>query len=914
MDYDFQTVTAGEIRCVMREREALLRFKQGLTDDYEVLSSWENDQKECCEWKGVQCSNNTGHVTGLLLHRDDYYFSPIGGKITSSLLELHHLKHLDLSNNDFGGSRIPEFFASIENLEILNLRWSNFSGMIPPQLGNLTKLGILDLSANNVWSENLYWLSNLLSLSQLDLSGGNISDPSWLEAVLKLRSLQTLSLNGCMLVDVTPSAYLFANSSSSSLSVLDLPNNRLTSSAFNWLFNVSTSLVNIDLAYNQLDGPIPDEFGKLKFLEELDLSGNTLANEIPKSLGSSSHLKKLFLFGNILGESLEGLFGNQSCKVMTSLEEVHLSNNQIAGSIPELGACSKLRYLDLGNNKLTGEVPSSLGNLSKLEYLRFTFNSLEGLVSEAHFLKLHRLKWLHLSFNSLTIHIAPDWIPPFQLISIQIGRCKMGPYFPTWLQTQTNFSYLDISDAGISDEVPKWLWSLSPKVSLFNISHNQIRGSIPQLSSSFIEMIDVSSNKLSGPVPLLHPNTSVVLFSNNLFSGSISSICTISYTMLVLLDLSNNHLVGSIPNCWENVTGLIVLNLSNNNLSNEIPPSLGSLSNLQTLHLRGNNFSGELPSTLKNCAILRLVDIGDNKLSGNIPPWLGGSSSMTYLSIRENRFYGSIPPEICSLTEIQMLDLSRNHLSGKLPHCFDNFTSLVDKSRTTTSTVGIPVGLDGYIDYALVQWKGQEAEYRETLGLLKLVDLSSNRLVGNIPRTFSNLRGLISLNLSRNNLAGSMDSNIGEMEMLECLDVSRNQLSGEIPIGLGQLNYLAILDLANNNFSGKIPSSTQLQSFDGSVYAGNNGLCGRPLELCQEDVADPSGENDEEKDDGPVIGLSFMQGFAISMAFGFIFGFWGVVGSLFLKKSWRNAYFGFLDVIGDWMCATTTLFFTKFKR
>ncbi|KAM7486942.1 hypothetical protein LguiA_002951 [Lonicera macranthoides] len=136
---------------------------------------------------------------------------------------------------------------------------------------------------------------------------------------------------------------------------------------------------------------------------------------------------------------------------------------------------------------------------------------------------------------------------------------------------------------------------------------------------------------------------------------------------------------------------------------------------------------------------------------------------------------------------------------------------------------------------ALVQWKGKLLEYRSTLRLLKCINLSSNKLVGQIPQELASLAGLCSLNLSRNNLTGHIIQNISQMKNLEILDLSRNHLSGAIPIDLGSLNFLSVLDLSINNFSGKIPLSTQLQTFNASVYAGNDKLCGVPLNECPED-------------------------------------------------------------------------------
>lgn len=62
-----------------------------------------------------------------------------------------------------------------------------------------------------------------------------------------------------------------------------------------------------------------------------------------------------------------------------------------------------------------------------------------------------------------------------------------------------------------------WLGSFSPKLTYFNVSRNKIRCTIPDLSSNFFGMIDVSSNNFSGPLPLLHGNVSLAHFSQNMF-------------------------------------------------------------------------------------------------------------------------------------------------------------------------------------------------------------------------------------------------------------------------------------------------------------------------------------------------------------------------------------------------------------
>ncbi|CAH9135319.1 unnamed protein product [Cuscuta epithymum] len=842
----------------------------------------------------------------------------MGGKISPALLELHRLNHLVLSYNDFGGTRIPEFIGSIRALQLLDLSYSNFSGVVPPQLGNLTQLQTLDLGGNyGIRSGNLYWLSHLSSLSRLVLDHMNTSEDAnslWLHQVLSFPSLDTLSIGSCGITDITFERGLARvnSSTSSSLTTLDLSSNKLTSSTtLQWLlFNTSASLAYIGLSGNQFSGPIPDAFEKLFFLESLYLHDNMFEGQIPKSLGNLS-LVDLDLSHNDMGGRLEDLFASASSKLMSSLYSLTLSHNHFTGSVPNLGKFQALTWLFLDNNKLiTVETPTA--GLSKLEHLDVSHNSLQGTLSETYFIGLSNLRYLDLSFNRLKLEFSKNWIPSFKSRLIYLANCKIGPSFHEWVQTQRGYVVnLDISNAGISDEAPQWLWNMS--LGYLNLSHNQITGTIPDLSSTSIGIVDAGYNNLSGTVPSISPLIWVLQLSQNMFSGTINSLCPYAYCRISWLDLSNNQLTGTLPSDLRNMQASEILNVNYNNLSGEIPHSLGSLSKLKTIHLRGNGFYGELPSTLQGCPLLQQIDIGGNKLTGTIPPWLGEKyTDLAFLSLRQNRFYGVIPLEICDLTQIQVLDLSRNNLTGKIPECFDRFTALVDKNKTTTTKIEVrTVATDGYIDYAFVQWKGEESMYTNTLGLLKLIDLSSNRLVGSIPESFSSLKGLISLNLSRNSLTGRIIRGIGNMDMLEAVDLSRNQLSGEIPLGLGQLHFLAVLVLVNNNLTGEMPSSPTLQGFDPFLYAGNVGLCGLPLPLCPQDSLAPSSHtNNEETDDG----LSFMQDFAISMAFGFIFGFWAVVGPLLLKRSWRIAFFNFWNVVGDWLYVTIAVFFKNFTR
>ncbi|KAL2555925.1 disease resistance family protein/LRR family protein [Forsythia ovata] len=832
--------TKDDIRCLEKEREALLKFKDELIDDDGQLSSWENqkDKEECCRWSGVLCDNLTNHIIHLDLHNTS---ARLEGNISVWLLEIQHLKHLDLSGNDFSYSRIPQFIGSLGRLQYLDLSDSSFSGEIPHHLGNLSKLQFLGLSAYDdggvlpyaygdvgvLTSTNLDWLSRLHSLRYLNLKHVNLTTATnWLQTINKLIHLKVLHLSHCHLPTVLPLSPSMFNASNS-LYELDLSVNDLSSSfIFPWLFNFTSDL--------------------------------------------------------------------------SSLSYLDLSYNQLTGTMPDLVLSSSLRHLSLDHNIFNGTVTQSIGSLSKLQYLNLGSNHFEDIITESHFFNLSQLDSLDLSSNpGISFDFSLGWNPPFQLTYVYLEGCKVGTHFPTWLRTQTGLAVLDISNAGILGTFPDWIWELS-SIWEFNLSQNNFHGVLPDFSPKFstnLKSIDLSFNHFSGSLPILPLTVFELYLSNNKFSA-ITNLCNENNFSWGYLDLSNNMLSGQLPDCLANLN-LYFLKLSHNNLSGKFP----LLNDLSSLHLQNNSFTGEILTSLRNCTSLTFIDLSRNKLSSKIPTWVGDTfSRLVFLSLRSNEFFGSIPSNLCHLSHLQVLDLSLNKISGAIPKCLNNFTAMVQEVD-----IGIAYDTIGPVDEsATVMWKRKEYEYINTLRLVKLVDLSSNNLVGDIPAEITSLVMLVGLNLSSNNLSGILPAKIGQLRSLDFLDLSRNHFSGGIPIGVSQLGQLGVLDLSYNNLSGKIPQNIHLQTFDASAFEGNPDLCGLPLnKTCPGDeipqdpkiIGNANGMKDPDEEEDKLIS----DGFYISMAVGFVFGFWGVCGTLVFNNSWRIAFFKFWNSSMDWL-------------
>ncbi|KAJ8427014.1 hypothetical protein Cgig2_013332 [Carnegiea gigantea] len=133
------------IHSITNEQEALLRFKQEIqADNCGFMILWAS-QEFCC-WRGVCCSNRTGHVIGLYVsgvlncYRNPGFYH-LRGTLSPSPIELGCLNYLNLSHVGFqGGTPYPQ--ANLSNLTSLDLSY-NYSPFYIDSLGWLSYLTLL---------------------------------------------------------------------------------------------------------------------------------------------------------------------------------------------------------------------------------------------------------------------------------------------------------------------------------------------------------------------------------------------------------------------------------------------------------------------------------------------------------------------------------------------------------------------------------------------------------------------------------------------------------------------------------------------------------------------------------------------------------------------------------------------------
>ncbi|XP_019095573.1 PREDICTED: LRR receptor-like serine/threonine-protein kinase GSO2 [Camelina sativa] len=162
-------------------------------------------------------------------------------------------------------------------------------------------------------------------------------------------------------------------------------------------------------------------------------------------------------------------------------------------------------------------------------------------------------------------------------------------------------------------------------------------------------------------------------------TGSISPSIG-RFNNLTHIDLSSNRLVGPIPTTLSNLSAsLETLHLFSNRLSGEIPSQLGSLVNLKSLKLGDNELNGSIPETFGNLVSLRMLALASCRLTGTIPSQLGRLVQLQALILQDNELEGLIPPDIGNCTSLVLITAAVNRLNGSLPaelsrliSCFPN--------------------------------------------------------------------------------------------------------------------------------------------------------------------------------------------------------------------------------------------------
>ncbi|KAJ8558178.1 hypothetical protein K7X08_004944 [Anisodus acutangulus] len=826
------------------EAEVLVKWKSNLPST-SFLDSWSISKfRNFCNWTSIVC-NAGGTISEINLSD-----AGLSGSLDQlDFTSLPSLASFNLNGNNFSGS-IPPSIGNATKLTFLDLSNNILEGVIPEEIGKLTQLEYLSFYNNNINGTIPNQISNLQKVWYLDLGSNFLETPDW-SKFRNMPMLTHLSFGYNELRLEFPEFVLRCHN----LTYLDLSSNHLNGSIPETTFTNLDKLERLNLSYNSFQGSLSPNFTKLSKLKELQLRNNMFSGLIPDQIGLITSLEILVLFNNSFQGNIPSSIGR-----LINLQHLDLGKNGLNSTIPsELCLCTKLTILALAENSLQGPLPPSFSSLTKLSDLGLSDNILSGEISSNLITNWTELKSLQLQNNSFTGNIPPETSQLTNLTILYLYHNNFTGSIPYQIGNLQNLLELDFSDNHLSGTIPPSIGNLTSLETL-HLFRNNLSGTVPPEIGNlkFLQTLDINTNRLSGELPdsisdlsglkLLSvytnnfsgsvpkdfgknsPELSSASFSNNSFTGELPpGLCRVT---LEELTINGNKFSGTLPGCLKNCTRLKRVRFEGNNLSGNLADAFGVHPNLVFLFLSDNQFSGELSPDWGKCEKLTSVRMDGNKISGVIPAELGNLRELRMLTLEGNELTGEIPSELGRLGLLYNLSLSKNNLTGAIPQSVGNLTKLQFLDLSTNKLNGnIPVDL-GKCD-----------------SLLSL-NLGNNSLSGGIPSELGNLMGLsILLDLSGNSLTGTIPQNLVKLTSLENLNLSHNNLSGGIPKALAGMVSLQKMDFSYNELSGPIPTDGVFQGATARSFLGNSGLCGNVegLSSCNSDTPNEKSSNKIQK-------------------------------------------------------------------
>ncbi|XP_052201517.1 probable LRR receptor-like serine/threonine-protein kinase RFK1 isoform X2 [Diospyros lotus] len=270
-------------------------------------------------------------------------------------------------------------------------------------------------------------------------------------------------------------------------------------------------VVKIVLKGYSLPGVLPPELVKLPYVQDIDFAYNYLSGTIPPEW-ASLQLNSISVLVNRLSGDIPKHLAN-----ISSLTYLCLEANQFSGSVPpDIGKLINLKTLMLSSNKLSGMLPTSLAGLQNLTDFRINDNNFSGAIPNflQNWKELARLEMLASGLGG-SIPSAISLLN--NLVELRISDINgAAQEFPD-LSNATLLVNLVLRNCNISGEIPEYIWKMN-NLQLLDVSFNRLVGKISdEISGKHLSFVFLTGNMLSGDIPdsILKEGSSIDLSYNN---------------------------------------------------------------------------------------------------------------------------------------------------------------------------------------------------------------------------------------------------------------------------------------------------------------------------------------------------------------------------------------------------------------
>jgi Leucine-rich repeat (LRR) protein len=331
------------------------------------------------------------------------------------------------------------------------------------------------------------------------------------------------------------------------------------------------------------------------------------------------------------------------------LDRLELAHNQLTGELPStLGDLGGVRVIDLHGNLIGGYLPPSIGKLKMLEQLLLSHNKIRSSIPK-EMGECEKLKIFRATDNQLrgSLPVTLSWCANLQ--ELNLNNNQLHGEIPSIIGEKCMLlTQLLLSKNNLEGNIPDSIFGLK-RLKKLNLSHNSLTGCIPKKlgDCESLQWLDLQFNELSRHIP--------------------DDVADLKH--LQGLWLSHNKLRGNLPPL-DYIENLMWCDLSSNFLTGRIPDEIGDCVKLKTLNLCSNSLKGEIPDTLCTCTKLTSLQLSSNKLSGRIPEEILGLPLLRIFELRNNKLSGPLTLDLAQMPNLRTLDLGFNQFVGSVPNAF----------------------------------------------------------------------------------------------------------------------------------------------------------------------------------------------------------------------------------------------------
>ena len=459
---------------------------------------------------------------------------------------------------------------------------------------------------------------------------------------------------------------------------------------------------------------------------------------------------------------------------LMELTYIQISYNDFAGPIPtEFGQLIKLEKLFLNNNEfLSGSLPTELGTLALLDDVAIETTDIIGPIP-SELGNLNMLIKLKLHQNPKLDGTVPTELGRLTRIwALYLDRDpKLSGSIPTEFGQLTYVHHLKMGTTNLCGVVPSKICLTTGGISLADVcDFSGVTNICCETGSDRCGLPSSCSGYAGCPVSGMCSGNEAAATDLATLNGSTYGIDCGAHMQL---KADHANLVGNgidlsakRAQCCEHPPGSLVARLE------EVLPASGqdysacweAKNCTGDLCLESNDLTGTVPADIGKLGQLTHLLLQENELEGSLSAEIGDLAQLIWLVCESNGLTGSIPLDFGKLAELGVLSLQYNRLTGEIPPELGNLTKLYTLS------------------------------------------LHGNMFCGTIPVELGDISELSILTLQGNNLNGPLPSELGANTKLTHLELNSNKLDGTLPEHLSNITGLRVVALHDNNFCGNVPS------------------------------------------------------------------------------------------------------------